>query len=121
MVDVAFVALVLSFPLLVMSVCAIFAYIDAPDHGMDGTKWAIVSFAIPLFGFFAYLLERAERNRTAEDEKREEMFVDGPFRIHEDRADDTPVVTDEAPGPEELEEYVEAESDEEGQGSDRRR
>jgi len=113
MVDAVFVALVLSFPLLAMSVCAVFAYVDAPDHGMDPTKWAVISFAIPVFGFFTYLLERAEQNRGPEDEKREEMFVDGPFRIHEDRADDTPVVTRDPPGPDELDEYADEDGQEE--------
>lgn len=112
MVDVGFVALAVSFPLLVMTVCAIFAYLDAPDQGMDPLKWAVICFCIPLFGFFAYILERAERNRTPEDEAADEMFVDGPFRIHESRADDTPAVTSKAPGPDELDEHVDGGSDE---------
>lgn len=109
MVDAGFIALALTFPLLVLTVCAIFAYIDAPDHGMNRRKWALICFCIPLFGFFAYILERAERNRTEKDEEAEEMFVDGPFRIHRDRADDTPAVTSNTPGPEELDDYVDGE------------
>jgi hypothetical protein len=62
-----------------------YAYLDAPNHGMAARKWAAVSFFVPLFGFFAYLFEREERNRDPDDR---EMFTDGPFEIHESRADD---------------------------------
>jgi hypothetical protein len=62
-----------------------YAYLDAPNHGMYRRKWAAISFFVPLFGFFAYLFEREERNREPNDR---DMFTDGPFEIHESRADD---------------------------------
>jgi hypothetical protein len=62
-----------------------YAYLDAPNHGMRRRKWAAVSLFVPLFGFFAYLFEREERNRDPNDR---DMFTDGPFEIHESRADD---------------------------------
>jgi len=61
-----------------------YVYLDAPEHGMDPSKWAAISFFIPIFGFFAYLFERDER--TPEEDRDE--FVDKTFEIHESRADD---------------------------------
>lgn len=84
--DIGFVLLVLSFPVLVLVLLSMWVYVDAPDQGMNRKKWTAVTLLVPLFGFFAYLLERAERK----DELRDDMFVDGPFEIHESRADDTP-------------------------------
>lgn len=83
--DLGFVLLVLSFPVLVLVLLALWVYVDAPDQGMNRKKWAAVTLLVPLFGFFAYLLERAERK----DELRDDMFAEGPFEIHESRADDT--------------------------------
>lgn len=72
-------------PLFWLCAMAGYAYVDAPKHGMSPRKWAAVSFFVPLFGFFAYIFERDERER---DPNEREMFVDGPFEIHESRADD---------------------------------
>jgi len=41
---------------------AAYAYLDAPNHGMDRRKWALICFFVPLFGFFAYVFERGERD-----------------------------------------------------------
>lgn len=62
-----------------------YAYVDAPKHGMRPKKWALLSFVVPLFGFFAYLFERDEKYRDPDER---DMFTDGPFEIHESRADD---------------------------------
>jgi len=87
---VAFNVGLLAFALLLM---AAYAYRDAPKHDMDPTKWATVSFFVPLFGFFAYIFEREERMPDPEQD-RDEMFVDGAFEIHKSRADDVPWVSD---------------------------
>jgi len=100
----------LGFPLLVLVGLAVYAYLDAPGYGMNPYKWALISFFVPLFGFFAYLFERSERTP---DSDRDEMFVDGPFEIHKSRADDTPFVPDPGEGPPE-------EAPEEGTAAGRR-
>lgn len=78
------VVLLIGIPLFWLCAMAGYAYVDAPKHGMKPEKWAAVSFFVPLFGFFAYLFEREERNREPGDR---DMFTDG-FEIHESRADD---------------------------------
>jgi hypothetical protein len=83
-------ALALLLPVILVSLLATYAYLDAPEYGMNPRKWAAISFFIPFFGFFAYLFERDDRKPEPE---REEMFVDGPFEIHKSRADDTPLVS----------------------------
>lgn len=86
--DLLGVVILVGIPLLWLLAMAGYAYIDAPNHGMNQTKWAAISFCIPLFGFFAYLFEREETNRDPNDR---DMFTDGPFEIHESRADDVSV------------------------------
>jgi hypothetical protein len=81
----------LGFPVLALLGLAVYAYLNAPAYGMNPYKWALISFFVPLFGFFAYLFERSERTP---DSGRDEMFVDGPFEIHKSRADDAPFVSD---------------------------
>ena len=71
-------------PLLWLFAMAAYAYVDAPRHGMNPRKWAAISFFVPLFGFFAYIFERDERNREPEPD----LFADGPFEIHKSRADE---------------------------------
>jgi len=81
-----FVGLLLVPPFLFLLLAAAFAYVDAPDHGMDPVKWAALSFFVPLFGFFAYLFEREEREPSPD----RDMFDDeGVFEIHESRAGET--------------------------------
>jgi hypothetical protein len=83
--------------LLVLFTMASYAYLDAPKYGMDPTKWAAISFLVPLFGFFAYIFERDER-KPDPDNDRDEMFVDGPFKVHKSRADDVSWVSDPEDG-----------------------
>jgi len=73
-----------------------YAYLDAPEYDMNPGKWAAISFFLPLFGFFAYIFERDER-KPDPDNDRDEMFVDGPFKIHKSRADDVSWVSDPDP------------------------
>jgi hypothetical protein len=47
-------------PLAWLVAFAAYAYLDAPNHGMDRRKWALICFFVPLFGFFAYVFERGE-------------------------------------------------------------
>ncbi|WP_050031843.1 PLD nuclease N-terminal domain-containing protein [Halorubrum halophilum] len=49
-------------PLAWLVAFAAYAYLDAPNHGMDRRKWALICFFVPLFGFFAYVFERGERD-----------------------------------------------------------
>ncbi|MFT4947713.1 MAG: hypothetical protein ACI8TL_001962 [Natronomonas sp.] len=79
------ISLMIAVPILLLAFFAGFAYVDAPDYGMNPTKWAAISFFVPFFGFFAYLFERDER--TPDPDR--EMYTDGVFEIHENRADDT--------------------------------
>lgn len=83
--DPEIIALLLAPILLLLLLLAGYAYVDAPNYGMNPTKWAAISFFIPFFGFFAYLFERDERTPGPD----RDMFVDGVFEIHESRADDT--------------------------------
>jgi len=71
--------------LLIFGIIGLYVYVDAPNYGMDRTKWAVIAFAVPIFGGFAYLLERSERKDTGD----REMFEEGVVEIHESRADDT--------------------------------
>lgn len=92
-------------PLLLLAAGATYAYYDAPKYDMNPQKWAVISFFIPFFGFFAYIFERDERKPDTHD--RDEHFVDGPFEIHKSRADDTPL----ASTPEEKDEPAKSEED----------
>jgi hypothetical protein len=98
--DIAFLLVLLSFPALLQVCFAIFVYVDAPDVRMPQRKWTLIALLVPIFGFFTYLLERAERTSEPPDD---DQFVDGPFRIHKSRADDTPVVST-APDADDLDE-----------------
>lgn len=84
-------AVIGGFPILALLAAAGYAYRDAPNYDMNPQKWAVVSFFVPFFGFFAYLFERDERKPDTSN--RDEMFVDGPFEIHKSRADDVPWAT----------------------------
>jgi hypothetical protein len=107
--DIGFVLLVLSFPVFALVLLSVWVYVDAPYQGMDRRKWAAATLLLPLVGFFAYLLERAERK----DELRDEMFADGTFEIHESRADDTPLAeSSQKLGPDELQRQGENDSEE---------
>ncbi len=108
MMDWLLVGVLFGFPLLALAASAAYAYHDAPNYDMDPRKWAVISFFVPFFGFFAYLFERDERKPDTHN--RDEMFVDGPFEIHKSRADDAPFVStrDEA---EETERDGESEQD----------
>lgn len=56
-----FVAVILvGVPLAWLVGFAAYAYLDAPNHGMNRRKWALICFFVPLFGLFAYVFERSE-------------------------------------------------------------
>ena len=78
-----FLAVILvGLPVAWLAAFAAYAYHDAPKHGMSPRKWAAVSFFLPLFGFFAYLFEREERDYDPE----EDPYAQGAtFEIHESR------------------------------------
>jgi hypothetical protein len=112
--DIAFLLVLLSFPVLLQVCLAIFVYVDAPDVEMDRRTWTLVALLVPIFGFFTYLLERAERTSEPPDD---DQFVDGPFRIHKSRADDTPVVST-APDADDLDDTEDAGDDNKLGGAD---
>ena len=64
-----------------------YAYVDAPKHGMDPRKWALIAFVVPLFGFFAYLFEREERDYDPDTDPYAGDGDDrsGGFAVHESR------------------------------------
>jgi len=74
-------------PLAWLVVFAAYAYLDAPNHGMDRRKWALICFFVPLFGFFAYVFERGERDYDPS----EDPYAQGSdartagFAVHERR------------------------------------
>ena len=84
-VDIAVIAVALTAHL----TASVYAYLDAPDHGMEARRWGLRAVAVPMFGFFAYLFVRDEKRRMEGDTDREEMFEDGIFEVHESRADDS--------------------------------
>ena len=59
-------------------------YWDAGRVPMNRTKWTIIVFLVPLFGFFAYLFERGELDYDPE----EDPYAEGGINVHESRADD---------------------------------
>lgn len=66
-----------------------YAYLDAPKHGMNPRKWGLIAFGVPLFGLFAYLFERSERDYDSDDDP----YAGGDggdsvFAIHESRQDE---------------------------------
>ena len=83
--DLATIFMVSWFPLLVHLFATGYVAMDAPEYGMNRRFWAATSLFVPIFGFFAYLLERSEQ--TPDPDR--SMFEDGVFEIHESRADDT--------------------------------
>jgi hypothetical protein len=83
--DLATIIMVSWFPLLVHLFATGYVAMDAPEYGMNRRFWAATSLLVPIFGFFAYLLERSEQ--TPDPDR--SMFEDGVFEIHESRADDT--------------------------------
>ena len=75
-------AVLVGLPLAWLAAFAVYAYVDAPKRGMNPRKWAAISFLVPLFGFFAYLFERDERDYDPE----EDPYARGAtFEIHESR------------------------------------
>jgi hypothetical protein len=105
------VAAMIAIPVLMLAFCAGFAYVDAPNYGMDPLKWAVISFSVPFFGFFAYLFERDER--TPDPDR--DMYTDSVFNIHENRADDTRLARGDDPdviGEDDDEEFRREPSDE---------
>lgn len=78
-----FLAVILiGLPLAWLAAFAAYAYLDAPKRGMNPRKWAAISFFVPLFGFFAYLFEREERDYDPE----EDPYAQGAtFAVHESR------------------------------------
>lgn len=94
------ILLVSWFPLLVHLVAAGYVAMDAPEYGMNRRFWTATALLVPIFGFFAYLLERSEQ--TPDPDR--SMFEDGVFEIHESRADDTRLA---AGGPDEPDESAE--------------
>lgn len=98
--EIGLIAVLLGLPVLLLVFLAGFAYVDAPNYGMNPKKWAAISFFVPFFGFFAYLFERDERTPGPD----RDMFTDGVFEIHESRADDTRLAKGGPPAEEETDE-----------------
>ena len=62
----------------------VITYRDAPKVGMDPQKWTVIVLAVPIFGFFAYLFERSERDYDPESDP----YNTGTYNIHPSRSDD---------------------------------
>ncbi|GAB7091708.1 hypothetical protein JCM18237_19790 [Halorubrum luteum] len=86
--DALLLAVLVGIPLAWLVGFAVYAYLDAPNHGMSPRKWAAISFFVPLFGFFAYLFEREERDYDPE----EDPYATGEttFAVHESRRGEKP-------------------------------
>lgn len=52
-------------------------YRDAGRTGMSRHKWTAIALAVPIFGFFMYLLERSERHADDDDQ------YAGGYNFHE--------------------------------------
>lgn len=98
MAETTFRVIYLGLLLLAHLALAGWVYLEAPDRDMHRLKWTAISLLIPVFGFFAFLLEREEQ---LPDTDRDEMFVDGAFEIHKSRADDVPWLSKSETGDEE--------------------
>ena len=77
-------AIIVGFPLIWHLAFTGFAYTNAGKHGLSPRKWAVITFCVPLFGFFAYLFARDERLGYDEPDGGSV----GPFRIHESRIEE---------------------------------
>lgn len=77
-------AVIIGIPLAWHVALTAFAYWDAGRVGMNRRKWALVVFAVPLFGFFAYLFERSELFYDPEDDP----YRGHEINIHPSRKDD---------------------------------
>ncbi|MDZ5811183.1 hypothetical protein U4E84_07470 [Halorubrum sp. AD140] len=91
--DPIVVVILVGVPLAWLVGFAAYAYVDAPKHGMERKKWALISFAVPLFGFFAYLFERSEQSYDPS----EDPYAGGSeareagFAVHESRRGEEPL------------------------------
>lgn len=58
---------------------------DAGRTGMSPWKWGTIALVVPLFGAFAYVLERSDRQTD------EAIYDDGTYNVHEStRAENDP-------------------------------
>ncbi len=87
--DPFLLAVLVGLPLAWLVGFAVYAYLDAPNYGLNPRKWAAIAFFVPLFGFFAYLFERAERSYDPDDDP----YAGGEstFAVHESRRGETPL------------------------------
>lgn len=85
-------ALVVGVPLMWHLAFAVFAYVDAPSHGLRARKWGLIVLLIPILGLFAYLFERSEVYYDPDDDP----YRGGGINIHED-AEVHPEAGDEKP------------------------
>ena len=74
--------ILIGLPLAWLVAFAAYAYLDAPNHGMNPRKWAAIAFVVPLFGFFAYLFERSERHADPTDT---DVTRGAVFEVHDSR------------------------------------
>lgn len=90
------VAILIGVPLAWLFGFAVYVYVDAPKRGMNRRKWAAIAFVVPLFGFFAYIFERAEQDY----DPREDPYAGGTageldreagFAVHESRRGEKPL------------------------------
>lgn len=81
------IAILVGVPLAWLVGFAAYAYLDAPEHGMNPRKWALIAFFVPLFGFFAYIFERGERDYDPETDPYAggSDGRTGGFAVHESR------------------------------------
>jgi len=79
--------ILISFPIFLLAGVATFVYVDTQRLGMDPRKWTLLTVFVPIIGFFAYLMERSELTRDPDQEP--DFYTEGPFEIHESRANDT--------------------------------
>ncbi|ELZ58598.1 MULTISPECIES: PLD nuclease N-terminal domain-containing protein [Halorubrum] len=80
-------AILVGVPLAWLVGFAAYAYVDAPKHGMNPRKWAVIAFVVPLFGFLAYVFERDEQGYDPETDPYAEGSEErtGGFAVHESR------------------------------------
>jgi hypothetical protein len=71
---------VVGIPLAWQLALASYVYFDTGRTPLDRTKWTAIALGVPLFGLFAYLLERTELEYDPESDP----YADGAYNLQHD-------------------------------------
>ncbi|RQG91377.1 PLDc_N domain-containing protein [Natrarchaeobius halalkaliphilus] len=86
--DTVLLAIIVGIPLAWHLVLTVVTYYDAGRVGLEPPrKWAVITFAVPIFGFFIYLFERSELSYDPETDP----YRGNTINVHPSRADEVPL------------------------------